>query len=135
MAIGSLPQHDRRKDGRPCAEGRQREEGNVKLFRTWRDRRLRASVAIAAALCAGGCALHQAPDTPRVRFERSVQEYLELRQQAVKRVGALEVVTDPVRLNANSEQLLQVLQAARQGLRQGIFFPFSFSATLRQALA
>jgi len=75
------------------------------------------------------------PPTPEQDLAAHINEYLELRAQAVDRVGRLRPGADARRLPREVDALSAEIQALRRGLPPGVLFSGRVRTDIRKALA
>jgi hypothetical protein len=96
---------------------------------------IRRGAAVVSVVVVWACAPHGGSLTPARSFAQHVDDYLVLRNEAVRRAGQLAVTADARALQAEIDDLAQMIQRLRAGQRQGVFFSPAVAAGVRRNLA
>jgi len=89
---------------------------------------------VIAVLAAPGCATYQR-STPQTTFAYRIEEYLEMRRQAVQRIADVPPAVGGSTSAAKHAQLRRQIQRVRRGFHQGIVFSGQVGAEFRRVIA
>ena len=110
-----------------------------------RERAVLLRLALLGSVAMGGCSSTStetiAPpqttemDTETLRkFQHEVEEYVELRQSALKQIPPMNAKSTPAEIEAHQKALTQAIIAYRKGAKQGEIFKPEVAAAIRRML-
>ncbi len=97
--------------------------------------RVAAAVFLGAiALLDAACATHS-PQSPREKFAYRVEEYAEMRRQAVQQVGTAPLTGSARTVDNRTDRLASAIEQFRSGFTRGVIFSNDIAAEFRRELA
>ena len=110
-----------------------------------RERAVLRRLALLASVAMGGCSSTSTetiapPQTTEMdaetlrKFQHEVEEYVELRQSALKQIPAIDAKSTPAEIEAHQKALTQAIIAYRKGAKRGDIFKPEVEAAIRRTL-
>ena len=110
-----------------------------------RERAVLGGLALLGALAAGGCSTTSQetivpPQTVEMdaetlrKFQHEVEEYVELRQAALKQIPPIRAGSTPAQIEAHQKALTGAIIAYRKGAKRGEIFKSEVEAAIRRTL-